>query len=67
MQSEGTIVEVKVIAASKYAFIDFMEETAAASVVQKAKEEPFRLGNDTLSVEVKKGGNQRPRHGGKRD
>jgi hypothetical protein len=36
-------------------------------VVEKAKEEPFRLGNDTLSVEIRKSGNQRPRHGGKRD
>ena len=37
------------------------------AAVEKAKEEPFRLGNDTLSVEIRKSGNQRPRHGGKRD
>lgn len=67
MQSEGTIVEVKVVAGSHFAYIDFKEETAAAKVAEKAKEEPFRLGNDTLSVDVKKSGNQRPRHGGKRD
>ena len=60
-------MDVKVIAGSHFAYIDFKEETAAASGVEKAKEEPFRLGNDTLSVEIRKSGNQRPRHGGKRD
>ena len=60
-------MDVKVIAGSHFAYIDFKEETAAASVVEKAKEEPFRLGNDTLSVEIRKSGNQRPGNGGKRD
>lgn len=65
-------MEVKVIGANHSAYIDFAEEGAAAKVVEKAKEEPFRLGNDVLNVEVKKPrpafrGNQRPRPSPKRE
>lgn len=42
-----------------FAFIDFCEKDAAMNVVKKASEEPFRLGNTTLSVQINRSKNER--------
>ena len=42
-----------------FAFVDFSEKDAAEKVVEKAREEPFRLGNVTLSVQINKNKNER--------
>lgn len=42
-----------------FAFVDFSEKDAAEKVVEKAREEPFRLGNVTLSVQINRSKNER--------
>ena len=56
-QSEGTVVDTYVNDYKLFGFVDFSEKDAAAKVVAKAKEEPFRIGNVTLNVQINHGRN----------
>ena len=69
-QSEGTVVDTYVNDYKLFGFVDFSEKDAAAKVVAKAKEEPFRIGNVTLIVQINHGRNDyvnRPRPGPKKE
>ena len=57
LQNEGTVVDTYVNDYKLFGFIDFSEKDAAAKVVAKAKEEPFRIGNVTLIVQINHGRN----------
>ena len=47
-------MNVTLFSAKHCAFVDFAEKDTAEKVVEKAREEPFRIGEITLRVEKKR-------------
>ena len=48
------MVNVHVVESRMFAYVDFMEETAAKRAVQKAQTTPFYVGKERLAVDLKR-------------